>query len=201
MNNPPTSSNDMEIEASTSKDYAYFFGYGSLIWNPGFTYHHKEKGYANGFARRMYQGNTYHRGNTQQPGRVATLVEDEDSFTTGVVFEVRGKESIRQAFVHLWEREINNGYNFVEITVELADSGDVINAWTCIAGLDNEFYLGDADLEQMAGEIRRAKGCAGPNFEYVLKLAEHVRLLFPEDRDEHLFELENRIRRLVTVYA
>ncbi|KHJ77863.1 hypothetical protein OESDEN_22517 [Oesophagostomum dentatum] len=37
--------------------------------------------------------------------------------------------------------------------------------------------------------------------EYVLKLAEHVRLLFPEDQDEHLFELEQRIRRLVTAYA
>ncbi|VDO57326.1 unnamed protein product [Haemonchus placei] len=28
----------------------------------------------------MYQGNTYHRGDRQQPGRVATLVQDEDSF-------------------------------------------------------------------------------------------------------------------------
>lgn len=61
--------------------------------------------------------------------------------------------------------QINNGYEFLEIRVELAESGDVINAWTCIARLDNEFYLGDADIEQMAGEIRRAKGCAGPNFE------------------------------------
>ncbi|VDL76039.1 unnamed protein product [Nippostrongylus brasiliensis] len=191
----------MEMNASTSAGSVYFFGYGSLIWNPGFTYESKEKGYAHGFARRMYQGNTYHRGDHLQPGRVATLVQDEYSFATGIVFEVVGEESIRQAFVHLWEREINNGYDFVEIPVELADSGDVINAWTCIARFDNEFYLGDADIEQMAGEIRRAKGCAGPNFEYVLKLAEHVRKLFPDDEDEHLFELESRIRRLVTAYA
>ncbi|KIH51374.1 ChaC-like protein [Ancylostoma duodenale] len=142
-----------------------------------------------------------HSSRNFRPGRVATLVEEEDSFATGIVFEVRGEENIRQAFGHLWEREINNGYEFVEIRVELAESGDVINAWTCIAGLDNEFYLGDADIEQMAGEIRRAKGCAGPNFEYVLKLAEHVRQLFPEDQDEHLFELEYRLRRLVASYV
>ncbi|CAJ0591247.1 unnamed protein product [Cylicocyclus nassatus] len=191
----------MEIQASTSKDSAYFFGYGSLIWNPGFTYHRKEKGYAHGFARRMYQGNTYHRGDKQLPGRVATLVEDEDSCATGIIFEVRGEENIKQAFGHLWEREINNGYEFVRIPVELAESGKTITAWTCIADLNNELYLGDADLEQMAIEIRRAKGCAGPNFEYVLKLAEHVRLLFPEVQDEHLYELELRIRRHVKVYA
>ncbi|KAK5967067.1 Gamma-glutamylcyclotransferase [Trichostrongylus colubriformis] len=189
------------MHATTSKSSAHFFGYGSLIWNPGFTYAHKEKAYAHGFARRMYQGNTYHRGDRQQPGRVATLVQDDDSIATGVVFEVIGEENIREAFVHLWEREINNGYDFVRIPVEIAESGDVINAWTCIARLDNEFYLGDADIEQMAAEIRRARGCAGPNFEYVLKLAEHVRLLFPDDEDEHLFELESRIRRLGVVYA
>lgn len=36
---------------------------------------------------------------------------------------------------------------------------------------------------------------------YVLKLAEHVRQLFPEDQDEHLFELEVHIRRLVVTYV
>ncbi|VDP07365.1 unnamed protein product [Heligmosomoides polygyrus] len=192
---------DMHHHASSSTDTVHFFGYGSLIWNPGFTYANKEKAYAHGFARRMYQGNTYHRGDRHLPGRVATLVQDDDSFATGIVFKVVGEESIRQAFVHLWEREINNGYDYIQIPVELGESGDVITAWTCVARVDNEFYLGDADIEQMAREIRRAKGCAGPNFEYVLKLAEHVRLLFPDDEDEHLFELESRIRRLVAACA
>ncbi|KJH52174.1 ChaC-like protein [Dictyocaulus viviparus] len=184
---------------SASVDSVFMFGYGSLLWNPGFCFAHKAKGYAPGFARRMFQGNICHRENHQQPGRVATLVEDENSRTTGIVYEVIGEEYIRQAFIHLWEREINNGYNLVEITIKLADSENSIRAWTCIARLDNEFYLGDANIEQIAGQIREAIGCAGPNFEYVLKLAEQVRMLFPNDNDEHLFELESQVRKLITV--
>ncbi|KAK6044141.1 ChaC-like protein [Cooperia oncophora] len=198
------------MHATTSKDSVYFFGYGSLIWNPGFAYTNKEKKLMHmdlpmpsnvpGQNTISYEAIVL-TSEKFQPGRVATLVRDEDSFATGVVFEVVGEDNIREAFVHLWEREINNGYDFVEIAVEIAGTGDVINAWTCIARLDNEFYLGDADIEQMAVEIRRARGCAGPNFEYVLKLAEHVRLLFPDDEDEHLFELESRIRLQGVAYV
>lgn len=43
----------------------WIFGYGSLIWNPGFEYNKSHKAYAVGFARRMYQGNAYHRGDRQ----------------------------------------------------------------------------------------------------------------------------------------
>ncbi|KAE9416389.1 hypothetical protein Angca_007528, partial [Angiostrongylus cantonensis] len=185
-------------QASGSQRSMLFFGYGSLLCNPRFSFAHKVKSYGHGFARRMFQGNTYHRGDRQKPGRVATLVQDEDSFVTGLVYEVVGEGNIHQAFIHLWEREIKNGYDFVEIMVELAESGDLVRVWTCIARLDNEFYLGEADIEQMAGEIRQAKGCAGPNFEYVLKLAKEVRLLFPYDDDEHLFELESRVRNLIS---
>ena len=38
-------------------------------------------------------------------------------------------------------------------------------------------------------------------FRYVLKLAEHVRKLFPEDNDNHLFELETRLRQAIPVMA
>ncbi|KAJ1363188.1 hypothetical protein KIN20_022997 [Parelaphostrongylus tenuis] len=189
----------MTEQLPDSQSSMFFFGYGSLLWNPGFPFSHKAKGYAHGFARRMFQGNTYHRGDRQKPGRVATLVQNKDSSTTGIVYEVVGKENIREALVHLWEREINNGYDFVEITVELAESGNLIRVLTCIAHLGNEFYLGEADIEQMAEEIQQAKGCAGPNFEYILKLAEQVRLLFPDDEDEHLFKLESRLRKLLSV--
>ena len=50
------------MESLSLNQSLWIFGYGSLIWNPGFAFSTSRKAYAIGWARRMYQGNTYHRG-------------------------------------------------------------------------------------------------------------------------------------------
>ncbi|CAD6186753.1 unnamed protein product [Caenorhabditis auriculariae] len=188
----------IKISSTTNKNKMqqpslWVFGYGSLIWNPGFDYSLKQKAYAIGWVRRMYQGNVYHRGNEKLPGRVATMVEEASSITNGVAFRIDGVKGITSAIEHLREREVDNGYSFRMISVELAD-GSMVRALTCVADVSYSYYLGPDELEKMARDILNARGCAGPNCEYVLKLAEHVRLLFPEDDDEHLFGLEMIVR-------
>ncbi|CAJ0934281.1 unnamed protein product, partial [Mesorhabditis belari] len=187
-----------EIESSL-----WVFGYGSLIWNPGFLFEEKRRGYALGFARRMYQGNTYHRGDDLLPGRVATLINDASSSASGMLFRVEGQKQIRAALEHLTEREVGNGYEFRVVACEVEMDNEIVqmNALTCIAHHNNEFYLGPDETFKMADEIRRAKGLAGPNYEYVLKLAEHIRLLFPEENDRHLFELEGMVRNGLATLA
>uniref|UniRef100_A0A8R1E2I7 glutathione-specific gamma-glutamylcyclotransferase n=1 Tax=Caenorhabditis japonica TaxID=281687 RepID=A0A8R1E2I7_CAEJA len=189
----------MEALSPVTNQSLWIFGYGSLIWNPGFAYSTSRKAYAIGWVRRMYQGNTYHRGDEKLPGRVATLIEDSQSYTNGVVFRVDGKSAIANVVKYLEQREIDNGYTFRMVPVQIESSlhrrrPTVIMALTCVADQQNELYLGPDDPIKMGREIASAKGCSGPNCEYVLKLAEHVRKLFPNDRDDHLFQLERHVK-------
>lgn len=40
----------------------WVFGYGSIMWKPGFKYNRSEIGFIKGYSRKMYQGNFNHRG-------------------------------------------------------------------------------------------------------------------------------------------
>lgn len=40
----------------------WVFGYGSLVWKPGFAFERHMIGYVRGYSRRFYQGNDVQRG-------------------------------------------------------------------------------------------------------------------------------------------
>ncbi|KAH7933974.1 hypothetical protein HPB49_019978 [Dermacentor silvarum] len=44
----------------------WVFGYGSLVWNPGFDFVRSQIGYIRGYDRRFWQGNDKHRGTPEK---------------------------------------------------------------------------------------------------------------------------------------
>jgi cation transport regulator ChaC len=62
-----------------------------------------------------------------------------------------------------------------------------------IAATDNHAYLGPAPLPEMAQQIATSTGPSGANLDYLLQLAEALRLI--EADDPHVFELEAAVRR------
>ena len=176
----------------------WIFGYGSLIWNPGFAFEQRQVGYIRGWARRFYQGSPDHRGIPGSPGRVVTLVADTQSMCWGVAYQVAG-ESLESIFSYLDERE-QGGFRrhqvdfYPKTTTIDALAPSVTKAAVYIAQDDNPHYLGPASIPEMARQILHSKGPSGLNRDYLLRLAESLRGLGVTD--VHVAELERSVRQL-----
>jgi cation transport protein ChaC len=117
----------------------------------------------------------------------------------GVAFEIVGRQQIIQAMAHLNTRETTlGGYSLFLTQFCPRDSHwEPINVLTFSATSDNDLFLGPADVDHIAEQVITAHGRAGPNADYVTRLADYVREHIPEDTDEHLFRLDSRIRELL----
>jgi len=173
----------------------WVFGYGSLCWNPGFTYGKSVIGSIRGFARRFWQGNTTHRGVPGKPGRVATLVEDSIEATTyGVAFQLLGESALE----YLNKREVTLGGYATHITLfQPQDRSAPFPVLLFVATPSNDHWLGAGPLDKIAHQVVHSSGDAGHNVEYVLKIAIWMRHFLPEVRDDHLYTLEHHIRSLI----
>lgn len=161
----------------------WLFGYGSLIWRQGFPYKEARRAHIHGWERRFWQGSHDHRGVQDDPGRVVTLVESDDSHCYGRAFLIED-----HVFEHLDQREIN-GYRRDE--VEIYFDKDCVMGITYRAPIKNFAFLGDAPVDEMVAQISRCSGRSGHNADYVLELARAIRAL--DASDPHVFELESRI--------
>lgn len=178
-------------ENDPSSDWV--FGYGSLIWKVDFPVLERAVGTIEGWQRRFWQGSHDHRGTPDAPGRVATLVRRPGARCLGVAWRVA-----HDVFEHLDHRE-KNGYGRYRIPIQLhgvepiAETG--IEGVLYVAEPDNPAWLGDESLDAMAQHISNARGPSGRNADYLLHLADALRGLDAED--EHVFELERRVRALI----
>uniref|UniRef100_A0A023FQ67 glutathione-specific gamma-glutamylcyclotransferase n=1 Tax=Amblyomma cajennense TaxID=34607 RepID=A0A023FQ67_AMBCJ len=175
----------------------WVFGYGSLVWNPGFDFVRSQIGYIRGYDRRFWQGNDKHRGTPEKIGRVATLVEREEGQVWGRAFLLQDDDaSSRASLSYLDEREAQlGGYSVQFVQFRPRDPReDPFPALVYIATPSNPLYLGPASQVQLADEVLAARGFCGANAEYVLKLARFMREEVPDAWDEHLFTLESVVK-------
>ncbi|XP_036405707.1 glutathione-specific gamma-glutamylcyclotransferase 1 [Megalops cyprinoides] len=180
------------------KTSLWIFGYGSLVWKPDFKYKKSKVGYIQGYKRRFWHGDNFHRGNDEMPGRVVTLVEDDDACTWGVAYEVTGSQ-IEESLKYLNVREaVLGGYITRAVEFVPRGAGDPpLLALVYIATADNPIYLGPASPEEIAAQITVSRGRAGHNIEYLLRLADFMRCQCPEVEDAHLFSIEAAALALV----
>lgn len=169
-------------------DELWLFGYGSLIYKAGFDYIRRAPATISGWQRRFWQGSHDHRGTPDAPGRVATLVEAPGVECVGMAYRITPA-----VFGHLDHRE-KNGYLRFSTPMRFAD-GHEEDGLVYIATSDNDAWLGDSSIEDIARHVQGASGPSGPNRDYVLNLADALRDL--NALDPHVFAIADRLRELI----
>lgn len=167
----------------------WVFGYGSLIWRPGFEHLRAVPALLNGAHRRLCIYSHRHRGTPEQPGLVFGLVRGGSC--RGMAFEV---EAARwpEVQAYLRDREMDRGvYREVQRTIRLAH-GAVVSALAFMVDERHVQYAGRLEIAEQARLVRAGVGESGPNHEYVLATARHLEQL--GIRDKHLDELVAQLR-------
>ncbi|WP_299845201.1 gamma-glutamylcyclotransferase [uncultured Roseovarius sp.] len=172
----------------------WVFGYGSLVWNPGFEVSEQVIATLPGYHRSFCMRSVHHRGTDENPGLVLALDEDDHATCQGVAFAVA--EGAEQATLdYLRERElISSAYLERFLEIRLAD-GRHVEAVTYVVDPHHVQYCGGLALEEQARIISGATGGRGPNDEYLYNTASHLSELGIHDSD--LEWLTARVRALV----
>jgi len=171
----------------------WVFGYGSLLWNPGFTVAESVVATLPDYARSFCMRSIHHRGTVAEPGLVLALDQQVGKSCVGMALRVQpGLEA--QTLDYLRERElISSAYVEKELDIALAD-GRVVTAVIYVIDEAHEQYCGDLALEEQAQIIARAVGGRGPNTEYLYNTADHLVSVGLED--DALNWLAARVREI-----
>ncbi len=171
----------------------WVFGYGSLLWNPGFEFVDKQVATLAAYHRSFCMRSIHHRGTDEAPGLVLALDAKSGATCDGLAFEVHGNNA-DQVLDYLRERElISSAYLEIELPITLRDEREV-QAVTYVIDPDHVQYCGNLPLEEQARIIATAVGGRGPNDEYLHSTADHLHELGISDAD--LDWLSRRVSQL-----
>ncbi len=153
-------------------DDFWVFGYGSLMWNPGFPFEERQQARLYGYRRSLCIRSNVYRGTDENPGLVLGL--ERGGSCLGVAFRVSNADR-EPVLDYLRERElVSNVYKERVLSVGLSD-GRRQMALTYVADREHPHYVGDLPLEDAATIVRHASGRSGPNVDYVFNTVEHLK--------------------------
>lgn len=167
----------------------WIFGYGSLLWRPGFPHEERRAAVVRGYTRRLDQGSPDHRGTPERLGRVATLVPQAGASCGGAVYRVAAHHA--PDVLEMLDVREQGGYDRLELAAEIV-GGPTVTAVTWVASAANPYHLGRAPLAEMVAQIRAAVGPSGANVEYALALDATLREL--GFADPHVAEIAAALR-------
>lgn len=151
----------------------WIFGYGSLMWRPGFAHLGCEPASIFGYHRRLCVYSHVHRGTPEQPGLVLGL--DRGGSCRGIAFRI-GADRWDDTLAYLRAREqVTSVYVEKRKSVRLLDSGRLVAAVTYVVDRQHGQYTGLLSDEQIDFYVGHGRGMSGLCVDYVMNTVVHLR--------------------------
>jgi cation transport protein ChaC len=172
----------MHLSQPNANEDLWVFGYGSLMWRPGFEHLERVPARIIGLHRALCVYSFVHRGTPEKPGLVLGL--DRGGSCRGIAYRVAAAR--REAtLAYLREREqVTKVYLETMRRVTLA-SGEA-NAVVFVVDRGHPQYAGLLDLERQLQLVRQAHGLSGANLDYVLATVAEIEAQGCHDPGLHL---------------
>ncbi len=152
----------------------WVFGYGSLMWRPGFDFTERTLAVVRGYRRALCVYSHVHRGTPERPGLVLGL--DRGGSCKGVAFRVAAAEA-EATIAYLRAREqVTMVYREIQLRATLAD-GRGVTTMAYAVDRSHVQYAGALALPDLERYVGQGVGVSGANPDYVRNTFDHMRLL------------------------
>ncbi len=156
---------------STLKDGdIWVFGYGSLMWRPGFPHLEVAPALLHGYHRAFCIYSVHHRGSRERPGLILGL--DRGGSCRGRAFRVAAADA-EATIAYLDDRELVT-HVYRRRTIPVVISGGRIATVCYVADPGHEQYAGTLPPAEAASIILGAEGVSGNNPDYLRSTVKHL---------------------------
>ena len=156
----------------------WVFGYGSLIWNPGFAFSARGPALLQGYHRAFCRYSFRHRGTPEAPGLVIGLREGGSCL--GMAYRI-APGAAQEALAYLDARE-GAGYHRVARAIALTGPEPrTVQAWVYIPNPAHPSYFGQQDPAHIARLVATGQGESGTALDYLRSLIAHLKELGVEE--------------------
>ncbi len=155
----------------------WVFGYGSLMWRPGFEFLERQPALLHGYHRSFCVYSHVHRGTPDRPGLVLGL--DAGGACRGVAYRVH-RNAVVDVVDYLREREqVTSVYLEVKKPVRVLGRHEHIKktAVFYVADRTHTQFAGRIPFESQVKLIAEGVGQSGRNPDYLERTVEHLRKL------------------------
>lgn len=173
----PDKATSIPLPLKASEDL-WVFGYGSLMWKPGFAFEESIPATLFGAHRAFCVYSVRHRGTAEKPGVVLGL--DLGGSCHGFAFRI-ARAQVAETYAYLTEREqMNKVYHEVMRKLRLAD-GRTVHALAYLVDRTNKQYAGRLAHDDLLALIAQGHGESGACRDYVLNTLDALEHLGIDD--------------------
>ena len=175
----------MRTRSRKSGEDLWVFGYGSLMWRPGFAFLERRHARLVGAHRALCVYSFVHRGTPQKPGLVLGL--DRGGNCRGIAYRVAAAKRAPTIDYLRAREQVTLVYRETYRTVWLDDDPQQsMHALCYMVDRGHRQYAGRLTLAQQVHFVRQGYGRSGNNRDYVLAAVKEIERQGYRDRELHL---------------